>query len=130
MTNAAPARLSFSVPLPPNVSNKSHKNLYVNVRRKREYWRLLELRLHARLLPKPPWGDKPPARMRVRWRWFVWGIMDENNLYDRSKMLIDWLVAWDFLPGDKPAVLEYEHPPAQTLDRRNPRVEIIIEEIV
>ena len=119
--------IRMTLPLPPNVANQ-RKHWRAKLKQKNSYWNVCSTLRHARKVPKPPDGW-PHERSRITVTLYVHNLMDHDNAMARLKWLLDWLVAWDYLADDNPRALEWSGMPSQEIDRRNPRVEIQIEEV-
>jgi hypothetical protein len=119
--------IRLTLPLPPNIANQ-RKHWRAKQRQKTEYWEDLSIRYHMREIPRPPW-PQPPARARIAVKLYVWNWMDQDNAMARLKWILDWLQAWDYIADDAPHALEWAGMPDQEIDRKDPRVEVTVEEL-
>lgn len=114
--------VTLNVPLPPNAAN-SRRMWRVALREKKEYWQALTLLGMCGALPKPPGKPFDPAHIIVHMH--VWNIMDNDNAMARLKPLLDWMRGL-YIGDDSPKRLKWEGLPAQSIDRRRPRVEVTV----
>ncbi len=111
-------------PLPPNMANMRMHHMKKH-RAKLAYWQLCTVWAQNQGI-RPPL--KPPeTKSTLYFTLYVGNIMDKGNAYHRIKWLEDWLVWAGYLVDDRPAYLEpvLQH---QEIDRKNPRVYVILAE--
>ncbi len=106
------------LPLPPNAAN-ARRHWRVALKEKKAYWAKLNALGHRAQVPAPV--------SRITVTLYVHQIMDPDNAMHRLKPLLDWLVAWGWIADDKPAALKWAGMPEQFIDRKRPRVELLIE---
>ena len=61
---------------------------------------------------------------------YVWSIMDDDNAVARLKWPLDALVTFGILQDDRRPHCQLAGIPEQVIDRKRPRVELVIEEMV
>lgn len=128
--------LTIIVPLPPNLTNrgKGRSSHWRTVRNEQlAYWGELDaLRLVGKIPPPP---EQPWERVRARVTMFVHQKMDWSNAFARLKWVEDWLAGRkkhgvprgeQYIVDDSPDHLIYEGLPDQVIDRKNPRIEILL----
>jgi hypothetical protein len=118
--------IRLTVPLPPNLMNQ-RKHWRAKLRQKRAYWDTLNMLGMDRSFQRPP--KAPPAKARITVRLYVHNIMDPDNAMARLKWLLDWLSGSRYIADDAPHALEWAGMPEQEIDRRDPRVEVTIEDV-
>jgi hypothetical protein len=111
--------MNIVLPLPPNMAN-SRRHWRVTLKEKKAYWQALDAIRHT--WPRPT----KPHRASISAHLYVWNWMDDEGALARLKWAIDYLVAWDYLADDSRKHMTWEGMPGQTIDRKNPRVEITI----
>jgi hypothetical protein len=110
--------ITMTVPLPPNAAN-SRRHWRTAQREKKAYWQALRVLQRMRQIPPPPVA--PYDRASISVHLYVHNYMDSDNAAARLKPLLDWLQP-DYIADDSYRALEWAGVPAQTIDRRNPRV--------
>lgn len=115
--------ITLTVPLPPNLAN-SRMHWRVKHNRKVAYWQTLSEMANCGLIPAEI-VSRPP-RARIDATLFLYAPMDDDNAMARLKWLVDWLVTNGYLAGDSRKHIEWEGLPKQVIDRKNPRVEIVL----
>lgn len=116
--------MRFVLPLPLNLANsrvhwrKKHKL-------KKAYWAELDALQLVGRLPAPP--KKPWDKVVIGHHWFVGNRMDPDNTFSRLKWPIDFLRTRGYLVEDREANVTLLSP-VQTVDRKDPRVEIELEQ--
>ena len=119
-------RLRLVLPLPPNRANarghwrKAH-------REKKAYWSEVDQLAMTRKIPRPP--VEPWSRAELSAHLYVWNEFDEDNAVSLLKWIQDWLVSRGYVAGDRRKNLRLAGVPEQTIDRENPRVEIVVRPI-
>ena len=116
--------LTLTVPLPPNLAN-SRMHWRVKLNRKKAYWELLDMLKSAGALPRVP-HDLPPTKTRVAATLYLFAPMDDDNAMARVKWILDWFVKNAYLRGDSRKHIEWAGIPHQVIDRKNPRVELVL----
>jgi hypothetical protein len=109
------------LPLPPNAANL-RRHWRVALKEKKAYWRTLNMLAAAARFPVPP-APFDPARISAHL--FVWNPMDDDNAMHRMKVVLDWLKG-PYIVDDSRKHLQWAGVPEQTIDRRNPRVEVTV----
>ena len=118
--------MNLTLPLPINLGNARMHWAEKN-RKKKAYWEGLNVRLALGKIEKPP--AKPMECVAITFHWYVWNLMDPDNARARAKWILDWLKGLGYIVDDKGANIDYraDH---QTIDRKEPRVELEITEAV
>ena len=112
----------FDLPLPPNMANMRMHHMKRH-REKLAYWQLCTVWAQNQGI-RPP--KKPPeGKSTLYFTLYVGGVMDKGNAYNRIKWSEDWLVKQGYLVDDRPAYLEPVLQD-QVIDRKNPRIHIIL----
>lgn len=110
--------MKFVLPLPPNMSN-SRWHWRTKYKKQFEY----ELRcLHAL-----GHAEKTLERATISAHLFLYSYMDVDNAMARLKWPVDLLVKHGYIADDSRKVLTWSGLPEQTIDRKNPRLEITLE---
>ena len=117
--------LRFDLPLPPNKANE-RGHWAVRYKRRNTYWKHLDMLVTIKRNPPPPTTPWTAADATVRFRLF--NTMDRDNLTGRCKEIFDWLVSRGYVVGDRPEQMRFKIEPTQAIDRRNPGVELVLEE--
>lgn len=115
------------VPLPPNMANDGRVHWRRKYNAQQEYFDTLDLLLAARRIPAPP--REVPGRVRLTAHLFVWSEMDDDNALARLKHALDWLRTRGYVADDRRRNIEWTGLPQQTIDRRDQRLELIIEPV-
>ena len=118
--------MTFHFPLPANIAN-ARLHWARKHRAKMAYWDRLDTLKRTGRLPAPP--EVPVLAAEARDIWFVWNVMDEGNARARLKWVEDWLVTMKYLADDKQSNLTYPGPPEQHVDRRNPKLVLVLAEV-
>lgn len=113
--------MKFTFPMPVNLAN-SRLHWRVKHNLKKAYWEKCDGLQLVGFLPPPP--DDPFERATATVRLYVHNLMDEGNAMARLKWIEDWLVTRGYLVDDRSRNLHYPEPAQQTIDRKDPRVEI------
>lgn len=116
--------MKLVAPLPPNIAN-GRMHWRVKLNRKKQYWESVD---SWRIWWRWPHPKKASKRARISATLFVYSLMDDDNAMARVKWLLDYLVAWEYLPGDSRKHIRWAGLPDQKIDRKNQRIEIEIEE--
>jgi len=114
----------FVVPVPLNLAN-SRMHWAKAHRQKRKYWDVMTLYKNCKAIPAAPLV--PPELAIVRMKFFLWAKNDTDNLYNRAKWPLDWLVGWGYIAGDRDDQIRLEI--SQEVDRKFPRLRIEIEPV-
>lgn len=96
------ARLIFELPLPENLAN-SRAHWATKDRARRDYWRVLDLHVMAKRLPRPPAVPWPRARVAATLR--TVRQMDADNAAARCKWPLDWLQSRGYIVNDRDITL-------------------------
>lgn len=113
--------MKITAPLPPNMAN-GRMHWRVKHKAKQEYEEQMTILWALQRIPRPP---KPlPRRVTITATLYVHNPMDDDNALARLKWLVDWLVNWEYLPGDSRKHIQWAGIPGQVVDRKNPRVEL------
>lgn len=118
--------MRFVLPLPDNFSN-SRAHWRTKNRAKKQYWEDCDLLVAAQKAPRAP--AKPWGKARITAAFFCWNEMDQSNLMARMKWPEDFLVTRGYLEDDSPRHLQYTGIPTQEIDRKNQRLEIVLEKV-
>ena len=118
--------LRFDLPLPPQRGNARDAHWAGRYRSRKAYWKHLDMLVLVKRLPKPPPEPWPAAVANVHFR--LWNPMDNDNLVSRLKDVNDWLVARGYVVADRADQIRFAMFPTQAIDRRNPGVELVLEE--
>jgi len=110
------------LPLPINLGN-ARLHWAAKNRKKKAYWDGLNVLLALGKIEKPP--EKPLETAVITFHWHVWNKMDPDNARARAKWILDWLRGHDYIVDDKAANIDYRAD-YQTIDRKEPRVELDI----
>jgi len=111
--------MRFVMPLPPNRAN-ARWHWRTEKRLKDEYYLACDLICRKQLRSAENW-----ERATISAKLYVWAESDWDNLVGRLKWPVDWLVLSGFIRSDSPKVLEWQMP-TQEIDRKNQRVEILL----
>lgn len=112
--------LRLVLPLPENLAN-ARLHWRAKLARKKAYWRKLDL-IRPALPPAPP---APLARAEIRATLYLYNPMDDDNAMARLKWAVDWLAGL-YIAGDARKALKWVGIPEQVIDRKRPRVELVI----
>lgn len=130
-TGWAPAvggALHLTLPLPPSLTNsgKGRSRHWRSLEKeKTAYWETLDLLQMTRQIPRPP--PQPFERAAVSATLYLWNEMDEDGAMARMKWLLDWLrKRGGFIVDDRRKNLQWAGLPEQVIDRRRPRVELVL----
>ena len=115
--------MRITLPMPPNMANKSFGHWAKKGRARDEYMMLAMVLSQDVKRPR-----KPFHRARISVTLYTWNPMDRDNLTARLKWPIDFLVERGVIVDDGPKCLESEMP-KQAIDRKHMRVEIELEAI-
>ncbi len=115
--------MRFVLPLPVNLGN-ARMYWRKKTRLKRDYG--LECTVAMRL--KWPVRGEPWKRATISAHFYVWNLMDDDNAMARLKWPLDWLVTSGYIVDDSRKVLTWSGLPEQTIDRKNQRLVITLEE--
>ena len=117
------------LPLPPNLANG---------RLAKAHWRTKD-RARDQYRVKASWAlvtqvgpvrrPRSAGRMQLAVRFYVWSLMDRDNLMARAKWPVDSLRFHGLIRDDSPAWLDWVGIPEQAVDRKWPRVEITLTEV-
>lgn len=110
--------LELTLPMPPLFTNSNRgrsRHWRAIHAEKLDYWRLLDLLVAARKIPRPP--ASPIVRATFRSVMYLGGAMDEENAAARHKIAIDWLCTRGYLAGDRRKNLRWEAFPEQVIKR-------------
>lgn len=118
--------MKLTLPLPPNIAN-GRMHWRVKQKHKRAYWDLCDMYRLAGETPAPP--TSPPAKARFTVTLYLHQMMDDGNAMNRLKWTEDWLTANGYIADDSRKHLEYAGLPEQVIDRKRPRVEIVVEAV-
>ena len=119
------------LPMPPNRANaRGHWTRRFRGQKAYRQRALLDIRVQHG--PLPDHRDKATAtlrgvRHRVTAKLYVWNKMDDDNAVSRLKWPLDALVAAGLLVDDKRPYCELTGIPEQVIDRKHPRVELMLE---
>lgn len=115
--------MKLTLPLPLNLAN-SRMHWRPKHSAKLEYWAMLDQRQMLNMIPPPP--AEPFESVTIEATWYLHGTpMDEDNAYARLKWPTDWLVSRGYIRDDKAKNVRLL-PPAQKVDRKNKRLELVI----
>lgn len=109
------------LPLPPNAAN-SRRHWRKALAEKKAYWHRLGWTLLPSYSLAPP---KPFDPAYISLHYYIWNPMDDDNAMHRAKPLLDWLKG-PYIVDDSRKHLVWASLPAQTIDRKNPRVEVTL----
>ena len=115
--------MKLILPLPLNLGNArlhwAEKNRKMNA--------YFDLCLATVKVKRPEW---PLPRADISATLYVWNLMDEgDNMRTRLKWPLDFLVQRGYIEDDSPRTLTWG-PVSQAIDRKRPRVEIELVEII
>lgn len=116
------SEIRLILPLPPNRAN-AREHWRVTHRKKKAYYELVQASLAKAPLS---WAAACPTLTATL---YVWAKMDPDNCVARLKWPIDMLVGLGYLIDDSEDYLDFTQIPKQVIDRKNPRVEIALEEV-
>lgn len=114
--------ITLVLPLPPNAAN-SRRSWQVSLSEKKAYWAKLNL--------LSGWTAEKLTRLEpfdpayISLHYYIWNPMDDDNAMHRAKPLLDWLKG-PYIVDDSRKHLVWASLPAQTIDRKNPRVEVTL----
>ena len=116
-------KIHLTLPLPPNRAN-AREHWRVTHRKKKVYYEKAEweLKFGGRLRSV----KLPLERPTLTATFYVWSKMDPDNAAARMKFPIDALVKFGLLVDDSEKHLDFTEIPRQVIDRKNPRVEIVL----
>jgi len=112
--------LKITLPLPLNRAN-SRLHWRTENKYKKEYMMRCGLFYVAEDMPM-----QAIQKAKISATLYTWSPMDTDNLMSRLKWPVDWLVKACVIADDSPRHLVWELP-RQEVDRRNQRVEIVLE---
>jgi len=113
--------LRFRLPLPMNLAN-SRMGWRAKLGRQTKW--MTDGAMWAMAGSKCP--EKPLRRARVHHHWYVRNKMDPDNCFARLKWPLDLLRNMGYLADDREDNVILM-PPEQTIDRKDPRLEIVLE---
>ena len=124
MTQGASLRtITLTFPMPPNLANA---RMHWAAKYKRQNaWALKALALERKLHGV----HEPITRARITAVWHTYNRMDDDNAIARLKWCLDLLVRRQIIVDDKRPHCQLAGIPEQYIDRKNPRVEVTIEEV-
>ena len=110
--------LVFTVPMPPNVTNRASGRSHWRVRHNERtaYWELLDGMRVCRHIPQPPPEPIPQAVLASHM--VLGGAMDDDNALARHKHLVDWLVRRGYLASDRRTCVRWAGLPEQRVSRK------------
>jgi len=118
--------LTIRVPMPPTLTNSGRgrsRQWWALHAEKKRYWRQLDERQTAGLIPIP--GKRPIGRATVRSTMTVAARNDDDNAVSRHKWVIDWLATRGYLVNDR--LLRWSTFPEQIVRQTDePMIELTI----
>ena len=69
------------------------------------------------------------AKAKISVKLYTYNKMDVDNLFARLKWPLDWLTRRGYIVDDSPDILDWQGIPKQKIDRKNQRIEIILERV-
>lgn len=125
--------MKLVIPMPPNRANaRGHWRTHHKARV--QYWEALDnIRSWGASatypgkfsIPRAP--DEPIERANLDVTMFVHQRNDAGNAVNRCKWVEDWLVSRGYIVDDAPEYLCWVGMPVQIVDRRSPRIELLLE---
>ncbi len=115
--------MKFVLPLPVNLGNARIHWRKKN-RMKKDYWLACTVGMR---LKWPPRGE-PWKKATISAHFYVWNLMDDDNAMARVKWSVDWLVLQGYIVDDSRKVLTWSGLPDQTIDRKDQRLVLTLEE--
>lgn len=121
--------IKITLPLPPNRGNQSRGEAKWEWARKRKYIEGTKRSVGARTLARSQMigTDLPLGHTVAHFHFYLGNLMDDDNLMSRCKWPLDALVKAGILVDDKRPHCKVVTE--QSVDRKNKRVEIRLEEI-
>ena len=114
-------KLELQVPVPKaNLGNARFGAWQVRERKKKAYWRELDLIRGSHLVPRGWPGGVTPELVELRLHARLWNTMDPDGLVSRAKWMLDWLHRRGYIVDDKPKHLRWKDMPTQVVDRKAP----------
>ena len=113
--------MKLTMPLPPARGN-ARWHWRTENRKKHEYYALCLATVKAK---RPAF---PLLRADIALTAYMWNLMDQDGLWSRLKWPLDWLVERGYIEDDSPRTLVWGLV-QQTVDRKNQRIEIELEEL-
>lgn len=119
--------LTITVPMPPNLTNRSSGKSHWRVihREKKSYAKRLDELQLVGLIPPPPLA--PLQKAMVCSTMHLGNAMDDDNALARHKPLMDWLKTRGYIADDRKKCLSWHSLPQQIVKRDgNYRIELTL----